>query len=88
MKSGRQIEKYFKGAANHWRIEILILLDKSDGLTLEGITEKLNANFKTMSSHTKTLVSANLIQKKYIGHSVIHTLTPYGKKFIKFFNSF
>ena len=88
MKTSKQLERYFKGAANHWRISILSTVDKSDGITLEGITEQLNANFKTVSQHTKTLVQAGLLNKKFQGRTVSHSLSPYGKEFVRFIKSF
>ena len=87
-KTPRQLERYFKGAANHWRIAILYLVDKSDGIALGEITNKLSANFKTISQHTRSLVHAGLLNKKYQGRRVTHSLSPYGKSFLKFMQSF
>ena len=87
-KTARQLERYFKGAANHYRIEILVLVDRNQGMTLEGITENLNANVKTISEHTKKLVAAGLLNKKYRGKYVTHELSPYGKRFLEFMRSF
>ena len=88
MKTTKQLERYFKGAANHWRIAILIEVDRNEGITVEGITQKLEANFKTISQHTKSLVQAGLLNKKYQGRNVVHSLSPYGKIFMKFFKTF
>ncbi|MBU4480345.1 winged helix-turn-helix domain-containing protein [Patescibacteria group bacterium] len=85
---GKQLEKHFKGVSNHWRINILLLLNEESGLSLEQIAETLNANYKTISEHTKKLVHAGLINKKYINNTVSHSLSPYGKKFINFFKTF
>ena len=54
----------------------------------EDIAKQLDANFKTISQHTKSLVNAGLLNKKYIGREVAHSLSPYGKYFIKFIKSF
>jgi len=85
---GKQLERHFKGVANHWRINILLILHKNNGLSLDEITEKLNANYKTISEHTRKLVLAGLINKKYMNGIVSHSLSPYCKKFIKFINTF
>ena len=88
MKTAKQLERYFKGAANHWRISILSIVEKNDGITVEGITEKLHAQFKSMSQHTKSLVHAGLLNKKYRGRQVTHALSPYGKSFLAFMKTF
>ena len=88
MKNSKQLERYFKGSANHKRIDIICLLHKNNGLTLEGIAEILNGNIKTISEHTRRLVQAGLLNKKYVGRSVVHTLSPYGKILFRFIKSF
>jgi predicted transcriptional regulator len=88
MKSSKQLERYFKGSANHTRISILLLVHKMDSITLDEISSKLNKNFKTISEHTRRLVQSGLINKKSIGRNVAHSLSPYGTKFVKFINTF
>ncbi len=88
MKTAKQLERHFKGAANHHRIDILLLVSESPNITLDGIAEKLNRNFKTISEHTRRLVQAGLLNKKYQGRSVIHSLSPYGEKFLRFIKTF
>ncbi|MEK7123563.1 MAG: winged helix-turn-helix domain-containing protein [Patescibacteria group bacterium] len=88
MKTAKQLERYFKGAANHRRLEILRVIHKNDGITLEQIAETLDCNFKTISEHTRRLVQAGLLNKKYQGREVAHSLSPYGKKFIEFTKTF
>jgi predicted transcriptional regulator len=88
MKTPKQLERYFKGAANHWRISILRAVDKSDGMAVEDIAGELNANFKTISQHTRSLVHAGLLNKNYQGRKVAHSLSPYGKAFLKFMRTF
>jgi len=88
MKTPKQLERYFKGAANHRRIAILCIVDKNEGITVEGITDELNANFKTISQHTRTLVHAGLLNKTYHGRQVAHSLSPYGKSFLNFMKTF
>ncbi len=88
MKTPKQLERYFKGAANHWRIAILVEVERNEGVAVYEITEKLEANFKTISQHTKALVHAGLLNKKYQGRNVVHSLSPYGKMFLKFLKTF
>jgi len=83
-----QLERHIKGVANHWRIEILIVVQSNEGITLEKISEILDCNIKTLSGHTRRLVQAGLMNKRYMGQNVSHTLSPYGKIFYKFIKSF
>lgn len=87
-KSPKNLERYYKGVANHHRIEILFLLHNSKGLTLIEISETLKCNFKTISEHTRRLQAAGLIQKEYRSNYVLHTLSPYGEKMYKSFSLF
>jgi DNA-binding MarR family transcriptional regulator len=88
LKTPKQLERYFKGVANHWRIEILDLIAKKEGITLENISETLDCNLKTISEHTRKLVQAGLVNKKYKGREVMHSLSPYGQRFLKFIKTF
>jgi predicted transcriptional regulator len=88
IKTPMQLERHVKGIANHWRISILLLVQKRGGLTLEQLATTLGGNAKTISVHTQKLTQAGLINKKYQGTSVIHTLTPYGAIFCSFLKSF
>jgi len=88
IKSAKQIERHVKGVANHWRIEILLLVAKNEGITVEGIADSLQGNNKTISEHTRRLAQAGLIDKKYVGRTISHTLSPYGKIFYKFITTF
>ena len=88
MKTAKQMERHLKGMANHYRIEILLLIAERDGITLEDIVETLGANEKTIGEHTRRLYHAGLINKKYRGKFVEHTLSPYGKTFVRFLQSF
>lgn len=88
MKTAKQLERYFKGAANHRRLDILFLVHRNNGMTLERIAEALDCNIKTISEHTRRLVQAGLLNKKYQGREVAHFLSPYGKRFIEFSNKF
>jgi DNA-binding MarR family transcriptional regulator len=87
-KTAKQIERYFKGAANHRRIDILLLVAKEDGIIVDDIAQRLNVNFKTISEHTRRLVQAGLLNKSYQGRAVAHSLSPYGQRFIEFIKTF
>ena len=87
-KTPKQLERYFKGLANHRRISIFSLIASESGITLEEIVKTLNCNLKTISAHTQKLLQAGLIRKKYQGRQVVHTLSPYGKRFYKFLQTF
>lgn len=77
-----------KGIANHRRIEILLLVAVRKGIALGDIVETIGANEKTVGEHTRRLYQAGLINKKYRGKFVEHSLTPYGKIFVNFLKSF
>ncbi|TSC97076.1 MAG: hypothetical protein CEN88_194 [Candidatus Berkelbacteria bacterium Licking1014_2] len=87
-KESKRIERYFKGTANHYRLRILEIISRQDGITTEKIAENLDANFKTISEHTRRLVNAGLINKKYTGRCVQHSLSPYGQRFREFIKTF
>lgn len=87
-KTSKQMERHLKGMANHYRIEILLLIARQEGIILDAITRQLNANPKTIGEHVRRLYLAGLVNKKYHGHSVQHSLSPYGKIFVKFLRSF
>ena len=87
-KTPKQLERHFKGVANHRRIEILFVIAKGPKVSVEGISEELNVNMKTISGHTKRLVDAGLVNKRYRGQVVEHSLSPYGKIFVRFIQTF
>ena len=88
IKTAKQMERHLKGMANHYRIEILLYISKNSGVTLDNIIEALNANEKTIGEHTRRLNVAGLVNKKHTGRYVEHTLSPYGKTFVHFLESF
>lgn len=83
-KTARQLERHFKGASNHRRIDILLLLGRKNECTLEDIIVEFKGNQKTFSAHTQKLVQAGLLNKRYAGRNVMHTLSPYGRRFLHF----
>ncbi len=88
LKTAKQLERHFKGAANHHRIEILLLIARQEGINLDEIADTLSCNIKTISEHTKKLVHAGLVDKTYRGRTVGHSLSPYGKIFYRFITTF
>ncbi len=88
VKTAKQMERHLKGTANHYRIGILLLLSEHVSMTLIDIAESLKANEKTIGEHTRRLYVAGLINKKQSGRFVEHTLSPYGKTFVNFLESF
>ena len=87
-KTAKQMERHLKGIANHYRIEILLLITDKPGLTLDEIVKTIGANEKTLAEHTRRLHVAGLINKNYRGHFVEHTLSPYGRTFVRFLSAF
>ncbi len=88
LKTSKQMERHFKGMANHRRISILMLVFKNSGITLENIADNLDCNIKTISEHTRRLVQAGLLNKSYKGRKVEHSVSPYGENFCTFINQF
>lgn len=84
MKNKRELEKIFKGVANHRRVEILLLLNITPGLSVIEISEKLKTNFKTIAEHTRKLHISGLVYKTNRGNSVAHTVSPLGKSVLVF----
>jgi predicted transcriptional regulator len=87
-QTGKRLERHFKGVANHWRIDILFLMRRRNGLTLEEIADLLDGDFRTIAEHTRKLFHAGLINKKHRGRSVIHSLSLYGEKMASFMETF
>lgn len=87
-KTAKQLERHFKGVANHRRIAILLLVSKNPNITLEAISKSLGCNIKTISEHTRRLVQAGLVNKEYKGRKVEHRVSPYGKFFCDFISNF
>ncbi len=88
IKTAKQMERHVKGISNHHRIAILLFIAGNDGVTFENIVDALRANEKTIGEHTRRLHNAGLISKKYHGKFVEHSLSPYGRTFVRFLKSF
>ena len=76
----RQLERLFKGVANHRRIQILQLLQNEPRLSLWRIRERVPMGRQTVCEHVRRLASAKLVHKKYKGREVEHTLAPLGQR--------
>ena len=84
MKTPRQLERIVKGFANHRRIEILEVIEKTPELSVFEIADRLKINFKTASDHIRRLAIAGLVMKRNEGSSVRHAVTKNGQKILKF----
>lgn len=84
----KKIEKVIKGFANHRRIQILELLDKNSGMSVDGISQNLKVGFFTISDHIRKLADAGLVEKNNKGRFVINTITKRGKYILSFCKMF
>ena len=84
-KQIKLLEIYFKAVANRKRIKILILIKEKPNLTVFEIAERVNLNYQTIATHTQRLEQVGFIYKKYRSIDVMHSITPKGKSFLKFF---
>ncbi len=83
MKS-RQLERIVKGFANHRRLDILELLQRTPELSVEEIAEKLSIGYENASDHIRKLAIAGLVMKRHDNKSVRHKLTPRAKVILTF----
>ena len=88
VKGPKKLERHFKGVSNHRRIQILLLVAKHQDITLDDIVQAVRGNTKTIAEHTRRLMLAGLVEKRYAGRSVQHKLTPYGRQFVSFIKTF
>jgi predicted transcriptional regulator len=84
VKNPKQLERIVRGFSNHRRIEILRLLDSKGEFDLTGISRELGINFKTCFEHARRLAIAGLVYKRFKGASVLHTISPRGRKVLMF----
>ena len=71
-----------KGAANHRRLRILLLLSQTPHLCLEQIHQSIGSSLPTIAEHVQRLTLAGLVRKRYRGREVEHDLVPLGKKIL------
>jgi len=88
IKGPKKLERHFKGVANHRRIQILLLIAKQPEISLINIADTISGNMKTVSEHVRRLTLAGLVEKRYAGREVRHVLTPYGRIFYSFIETF
>lgn len=69
------MERIVKGFANHRRLEILELLQKTPELSVEEIAEKLEIGYENASDHVRKMAIAGLVMKRNQGKNVRHKLT-------------
>lgn len=84
MLKTRRLERTVKGFANHRRIQVLELLDKTPELSVQELSGELKINFKTASEHIRRLAIAGLVLKRNQGINVRHKLSPLGVTILKF----
>lgn len=78
MLKKRALEQIVKSFANHRRIEILDLLEKSPELSVGEIADKVKISLKLASIHIRKLLIAGLIMKRSQGKNMRHKLTKRG----------
>jgi DNA-binding transcriptional ArsR family regulator len=71
-----------KGAGNHRRLRILLLLSQTPHLCLEQIHQRAGGSLPTIAEHAQRLALAGLVQKRYRGREVEHTLAPLGQRIL------
>ncbi len=84
MLTSRQLERIIKGFANHRRLDVLQLLQKSPELSVDEIAERLSMGYLNASDHIRKLAVAGLVLKRSDGKSVRHRLTPRAKVVLTF----
>ncbi len=83
-KTYRELERIVKGFANHRRLQILNLLNKNSGLSVQGIAEEVHSDIKNISAHINKMHIAGLVSKQSQGNIVRHKLTRRGKSILQF----
>ncbi|MDO8552888.1 MAG: winged helix-turn-helix domain-containing protein [bacterium] len=79
-----RLERTVKGFANHRRIQMLDLLQKTPELSVDEIATILKINFKTASEHIRRLAISGLVLKRHAGNEVRHKLTDKAVSILKF----
>lgn len=86
-KIAKRIERVFKGVSHSKRARILEYVAEENNTSLWEISQGLDIEFRNASHHTEIMEKAGLIEKKYVGKSVMHFLTPYGQRVYDFMKS-
>lgn len=85
MLNYKQLERIAKGSANHRRIQILDLLEKTPELSVSEISIAIKSDIKNVSEHVRKLTIAGLIVKRNQGNNIRHKLTPRGNSILQFY---
>lgn len=80
----RKLERIIKGFANHRRMQILAVLDKEPGLSVQEISDRVKSEMKNISAHITKLAVAGLLIKRSDSKSIRHKLTKRGIFILKF----
>jgi len=80
----RQLERLVRGFANHRRLQILELLERSPELSVEEIALALKVNYKTIADHVRRLAIPGLVLKRNAANAVRHKITHQGLRILKF----
>lgn len=78
MLKKRVVEQIVRSFANHRRIEILDLLEKSPELSVGEVASELKISLNLASIHIKKLLIAGLLMKRSQGKNIRHKLTKRG----------
>lgn len=84
MKNSYLLQEIVKGFSNHYRIEILQLLQYKKNLSVEAVSWNIGANYKTISVHMRRMHRSGIISKQYRGKEVIHNITRRGEFVLTF----
>jgi len=76
-----------KGFANHRRIEVMEMLDKTPELTLSDIVKRVRSDYQTIAHHVQKLEAAGLVLKWHDGAYVRHKLSPLGRRILAFLHA-
>ena len=71
-----------KGAGNHRRLRILLLLSQTPHLGFYQINHRSVGSLPTIAENAQRLALAGLVQKRYRGREVEHTLAPLGQRIL------
>lgn len=86
LKDNEQLSAVAKGLAHRHRVGMLILLHKTNGLSVGELADVLGISFRSASEHSQQLTIAGLISKSRSAQEVEHALTPAGRRAVKFLN--
>ena len=86
-KKLKLFERLTRGAAHQYRIKTLFLLKQHGNLSVGSISELLRTSYKNTSQHLQKMTLSALIFKTKCGNETMHSIAPFGKVFLAFYNS-